>query len=96
MKYKKGDPISGVVYKNDEPIGNVKRGTVDTANAHTSLALQAYQFTLFTDHHPALEINDKCRFVTDDGEMEVDVVHVGALPANLFSTIFVFMQPHDI
>ena len=55
---------------------------------------EAFEFELATEGSPPLEVNDKCRLITDAGETDVEVIHVLETQGLTFTT-FVFKQPYS-
>jgi hypothetical protein len=94
LTFKSGDQVKGIIYKGDEEVSRIKAGKATKNKEHMTLALEAFEFELATEGSPPLEVNDKCRLVTDAGETDVEVIHVLETQGLTFTT-FVFKQPYS-
>lgn len=97
MIFKHGDSITGIIYKGGEPVATVRDSRVSKNAKFSTLGEEAFDFDIFADSRPDIEVNDQCKLVSGDAEIEVQVARIGDIPGeniHIVQVVFVFTQPY--
>jgi hypothetical protein len=94
MPYREGDQIEGVIYRGEEAFIQLKAASVKSNDDHSTFGAQAFEFDAWVQGKMDLKVNDKCRLVTDDGELEVQVIRGVPIPGAFIYT-FIFTQAYE-
>lgn len=95
MEYKEGDKITGEIFKAELLMFSVKGASLKKhkRSAGSSLGSNALDFEVRLPGEPTIAINETCRLVTSQIEINVQVAKIRHLSGGHVAILFVFTQP---